>query len=126
MSLADWCILAAALLPILTTGLAKGLGGSYDNHDPRGRALAYDGAAKRAHAAHQNGFEAFPFFAIAVIFAQMKGGPGGAIDALALAFVLLRIGYVGAYVADRATLRSVLWSLAFFAAIAIFVSPLWR
>ncbi len=126
MSLANWCILAAALLPILTTGLAKGLGGSYDNHDPRGRALGYDGAAKRAHAAHQNGFEAFPFFAVAVLLAEMKGGPSGAVNALALTFVLLRIGYVAAYVTDRPTLRSILWSLAFLTTLAIFLSPLWR
>ncbi len=82
MSLANWCILAAALLPILTTGLAKSLGGAYDNHDPRGRALGYDGAAKRAHAAHQNGFEAFPFFAAAVLLAEMKGGPSSAVNVL--------------------------------------------
>ncbi len=126
MSLANWCILAAAILPLMTTGLAKALGGSYNNHDPRGTAMSYEGVARRAHAAHQNGFEAFPFFAVAVLLAEMKGGPSGTIDALALAFVLLRVGYVGAYVTDRAALRSVLWSLAFFTAVAIFLSPVWR
>ncbi len=56
----------------------------------------------------------------------MKGGPSGAVNALALAFVLLRIGYVAAYVTDRPTLRSTLWSLAFLTTLAIFLSPLWR
>ncbi len=63
---------------------------------------------------------------MAVLLAEMKGGPGGAINALAVAFVLLRIGYVAAYVTDKPTLRSVLWSLAFLTALTIFLSPLWR
>ena len=126
MSIAVWCILAAALLPVLTAGFAKAIGGSYDNNDPRGRATRYEGRARRAHAAHQNGFEAFPFFAAAVLLAEMKGGSGATIDVLALAFIAFRIGYVAAYVADRATLRSVLWTCGLATAIAIFTAPLWR
>ena len=126
MTIAIWCILAAGLLPTLTAGLAKRLGGRYDNHDPRGRALGYEGAARRAHAAHLNGYEAFPLFAAAVLVAEIKGGPHGMVDALAAAFVLLRVGYVAAYVLDRPNLRSSLWALAILAMLAIFLSPLWR
>lgn len=126
MTIALWCVLLTALIPLMMTGIAKALGGRYDNHDPRGQALSYSGMAKRAHAAHQNGFEAFPLFAAAVIIAELKGGPRLTVDILAVLFVVFRIAYSGAYIYDQPTLRSTLWVLAFFAAITIFVSPLWR
>jgi uncharacterized MAPEG superfamily protein len=126
MTIALWCVLLTALIPLMMTGIAKALGGRYDNHDPRGQALSYSGMAKRAHAAHQNGFEAFPLFAAAVIIAELKGGPRLTVDMLAMAHVALRIAYSGAYIYDRPTLRSLLWVLALIATVAIFVSPLWR
>jgi uncharacterized MAPEG superfamily protein len=126
MTIAIWCLLAAALLPVVTAGIAKATGGAYDNGDPRGRAQSYQGMAKRAHAAHLNGFESFPLFAAAVLIAEMKGGPRGMVDILALAHVGLRMGYVAAYVFDRPSLRSVLWFLALACTIGVFISPLWR
>jgi uncharacterized MAPEG superfamily protein len=126
MTIALWCMLVAAILPILTVGIAKAAGGSYDNHDPRGRAAMYEGLAKRAHAAHLNAYEAFPLFAAAVLVAELKGGPRGIVDALALAYVAGRIAYSAAYILDWPSLRSIVWSLSFFCAIGIFVSPLWR
>ncbi|MFM9975474.1 MAG: MAPEG family protein [Beijerinckiaceae bacterium] len=126
MSVALWSVLFAALLPILTVGFAKRMGGRYNNNDPRKTAAQYEGVAKRAYAAHQNGYEAFPLFAAAVLVAEMKGAPRGLVDMLALGYVALRIGYVGAYMADKPNLRSILWALSLFAAIAIFIAPLWR
>jgi uncharacterized MAPEG superfamily protein len=126
MSIALWSVLVAGLLPILVVGYSKRLGGSYDNARPRDVAQHYEGAAKRAHAAHFNCYEAFPLFAAAVLLAEMKGAPRGAIDILAVAHIVLRIGYVWAYVSDKPTVRSVAWTLALFATIGIFISPLWR
>ena len=126
MTISLWCVLAAGLLPVLTTGVAKFIGGSYDNRDPRGRAMSYVGAARRAHAAHLNGFEAFPLFAAAVLIAELKGGPRGMVDLLAVGHVLFRLGYTAAYILDRPTLRSFLWSGALFCTIVVFISPLWR
>lgn len=126
LSLADVCVLIAGLLPILTVGIAKAGGGRYNNHDPRTRAASYEGLARRAYAAHQNGFEAFPLFAAAVIIAEMKGGAQGTINALAIAFILFRIGYVAAYAADRPTLRSGIWTLGLLATLAIFMTPMLR
>jgi uncharacterized MAPEG superfamily protein len=126
MTIALWCTLLAALLPILATGLAKRIGGRYDNNDPRGVAQNYQGMARRAHAAHQNGFEAFPLFAVAVLVAEVKGGPRGLVDMLAVAFVAARVAYTGCYIMDQATLRSLVWTLGLACAIAIFISPLWR
>lgn len=126
MTLALWCVLAAGLLPVVTVGIAKALGGSYDNSDPRGRAALYEGLPRRAHAAHLNGFEAFPLFAVAVLVAELKGAPQGMVNLLAGAFLLARLGYVACYLLDLPTPRSLLWTVGFFCAIAIFVSPLWR
>jgi uncharacterized MAPEG superfamily protein len=126
MTLALWCVLLAGLLPVLTVGIAKVMGGRYNNHDPRSHAARYEGVAKRAHAAHLNGFEAFPLFAAAVLVAEMKGAPRGLVDMLAVIYVAARIGYVGCYMLDRPSLRSLLWAVAFFSAIAIFISPVWR
>jgi uncharacterized MAPEG superfamily protein len=126
MTIALWCVLLTALMPLVTTGIAKKLGGSYNNHDPRTRAQTYEGMARRAHAAHQNGFESFPLFAVAVLLAEMKGGPRITVDMLAMAHIGLRIAYTAAYIYDRPSLRSVLWVLALAATIGIFTTPLWR
>jgi uncharacterized MAPEG superfamily protein len=126
MTLALWCVLVAGVLPYLTVGIAKAMGGSYDNHDPRGSAASYEGLARRAHAAHLNGFESFPLFAAAVLVAELKGGPRGAVDMLAIVFIAARIGYIACYLTDRPSLRSLLWSAGALSAIGIFISPLWR
>jgi uncharacterized MAPEG superfamily protein len=126
MTFALWCVLAAGLLPVMTVGIAKAMGGRYDNSDPRGRAASYEGLPRRAHAAHLNGFEAFPLFAVAVLVAELKGAPQGSVNLLAGVFLLARVGYVACYLLDKPTLRSLLWTVGFFSAIGIFVSPLWR
>jgi uncharacterized MAPEG superfamily protein len=126
MTIAIWCLLVAGLLPIATVGYAKFKGGAYDNTLPRERASTYEGAAKRAYAAHQNSFEAFPFFAAAVLVAELKGAPRGLVDGLAVAYILFRLGYTWSYITDRATLRSLLFAGAFFSAIGLFLSVLAR
>lgn len=68
MSVAYWCVLFAAVLPYLTVGIAKARG-RYDNANPRAPDT-YEGVALRAHSAHQNGIEALPFFAVAVLVAS--------------------------------------------------------
>ena len=59
-----------------------------------------------------NSWEALPFFAAAVIIAHLLDADQTWLDWLAVGFVLLRIAYVGAYVADRSTLRSLIWTAA--------------
>jgi uncharacterized MAPEG superfamily protein len=125
LSIANLCVLAAALLPILAVGYAKAAGGRYDNADPRAVATGYQGKARRAYAAHQNGFEVFPFFAAAVIVAEMRGAGGVAVNGLALAFIGARVGYTLAYVNDVPSLRSILWTAGFAATVAIFLAPLY-
>lgn len=120
MTLAYACILIAALLPIVCAGIAKSgmfsvprSQGGYDNHDPRAWLARQTGWRARANAAQANSFEAMPFFVGAVIVAHATGGRQGLVDALAVAFILLRIAYIGLYLADRDSLRSLVWVAAF-------------
>lgn len=123
MPIAYWCVLVAGILPVLTVGLAK-YGGPIDNNHPRDQAETYQGYRRRAYAAHQNGYEAFPLFAVAVLVAESQGGAGELLDGLAIAFVLARLAYIACYVLDAAVLRSIAWSVGFLASIVIFCLPL--
>src|SRR3546814_7254438 len=73
MTTALWCVLVAALLPFLFTGLAKA-SKRFDNAAPRDYFEQSTGWRKRAHWAQLNSFEAFPAFAAAVIIAQIAAG----------------------------------------------------
>ncbi len=125
MTIALWCVLVAGLMPLVFTGIAKA-GGKYDNKAPREWATRVRGYRARAYAAHLNSFEAFPFFAAAVIVAEMKGAPRGLLDGMAAAFVAARAGYFAAYVGNAAGARTLVWLAGLALPIAIFVSPLWR
>lgn len=122
MTVALWCVLAAALLPYLATTIAKAGGERYENRDPRAWLGRQQGLRLRAHNAQLNGFEAFPFFAAAVIVAQMLQAPQERVDALALIFIVARIGYLVCYLADWHWARSVAWLLGWLACIFLFVS----
>jgi uncharacterized MAPEG superfamily protein len=118
--------LIAAVLPYGTVAIAKGLARP-DNRDPR-KPGTYAGLSYRAHSAHQNGLETFPFFAVAVLVAS-GGSPHAAIailNTLALGWVGLRLVYCLAYVSDRANLRSVAWIIGLFISVAIFTLPAWH
>lgn len=123
MSVAVWCVVAAGLMPFLFTGVAKSLGRRYDNRQPRAWQSGLEGAPARAHAAHLNAFEAFPLFAAGVLFAAHGGAAPDRIDQLALAFVLLRLGYGACYIAGWATVRSLVWLAALVCSVALFFLP---
>ncbi len=86
MTIAIWCILIAATLPYVAFAFVKGL----DPNLPRDHVGDLTGRAARAYGAHLNAIETFPWFAAAVIVAQMIGGPSRIADVLAVAYVLLR------------------------------------
>jgi uncharacterized MAPEG superfamily protein len=121
MTIAYWCVLAAALLPYVFTGIAKFGERPYDNRTPRLFLESLEGRQQRAHWAQLNSFEAFPPFAAAVIIAHLCEVPQGSIDTLAVAFVGLRVIYGWAYVADRPNLRSLVWIGALACVVALFV-----
>jgi len=127
MTTAEWCVFAALMLYLLTIAPIKWLGfRRFDNSKPRDPAFYQDPIAARALGAHQNGIEAFPFFAIAVLLAEFRGGPQRYVNELAVLFVIVRIAYVLTYLGNRPTLRSILWSIGFAINCAIFFLPALR
>ena len=122
MTIALWCVLAAALLPYLAATIAKAGGERYDNRDPRAWLERQDGFRARANNAQANSFEAFPFFAAAVFVAQLLQAPQERVDALALIFVAARVGYLLCYLADWHLARSLAWLAGWLACIFLFVS----
>ncbi len=121
MTTALWCVLVAGLLPYAATLVAKG-GARFDNREPRAWLARQTGWRARAHAAQQNGFEAFPLFAAAVLAAQQLHAPQARVDLLAEVFVGARLAYLVTYVADLHLLRSMVWTVGIGAAVAIFVA----
>ncbi len=118
-TIAYWCVLFMAILPIVCTGIAKyGMfgksrrDGGYDNHNPRAWLAKQTDWRARANAAQANTFEALPFFFAAVIIAHQLQARQTVVDILAFMFVVLRMSYVLMYVADMAKTRSVIWFAA--------------
>jgi len=127
MTVAEWCVFASLMLYLLSIASVKWLRyGAFDNSRPRDRAFYEEPLAARALGAHQNGIEAFPFFAAAVLLAEFRACPQNLINELAILFVIVRIAYVFTYIGNRPTLRSILWSIGFAINIAIFFMPAWR
>jgi uncharacterized MAPEG superfamily protein len=114
-----WCVLIAALMPVVCAGIAKwgSFGkrrrdGGYDNHDPRDWLAKQQGFRNRANAAQANCFEALPFFIGALVLAQQMQAPVSTVQLLAAIFVALRAVYVGLYLADLPMARSLVWMSA--------------
>ena len=127
MTVAEYCVFACVAIYLLTIVSVKKLGsGQYDNSKPRDPAFYQDAIRARALGAHQNGIEAFPFFAAAVLLAEFRAAPQNLINELAVLFVIVRIAYVFTYIGDRPRLRSILWNLGFIINVAIFFLPLLR
>jgi uncharacterized MAPEG superfamily protein len=121
MPFAYWCILIAALLPLALVGYAKSE--SRDNNTPRDGAEQLAGVKRRAYAAHQNAYENFPFFAVAVIAALNFDASSTVVSGLALLYIAFRLAHAWLYIADRPSLRSAAYAGGLFTNIAIFVLP---
>ncbi len=133
MTPAVFCILIAAVMPIVCAGLAKARAwgvprrdGGYDNRNPRDWLAKQEGFGKWADAAQQNCWEALPFFAAAVIISHMLGVVGTLPNTLALSFIALRVVYVWLYVTGRQMQRSLVWVAAFAVNVAIFLLPAFK
>ncbi len=93
MTIAEWMLLGAVLLYLLTLAPIKPLGyKSFDNANPRDPAFFTPGIRTRVLGAHINGIETFLFFAAAVVLAEFRAMPQHWIDALAVGFVVIRLG----------------------------------
>ena len=118
-TIAYWCVLVAAVLPIVCAGIAKSgmftispKKGGYDNNNPRAWLARQTDWRARANAAQANTFEALPFFFAAVIIAHQLQARQAVLDILAFMFVVLRVGYILMYVSDMAKTRSAIWVAA--------------
>lgn len=128
-TVAYWCVLTAAMLPILCAGIAKWgtfttprRDGGYDNHDPRAWLARQTNWRARANAAQANSFEALPFFIGAVIIAHQLQAAQTRLDVLAFLFVVARLMYIVMYLADMATPRSIAWTIGLVLNVAILFS----
>ena len=121
MTTALWCLMVAALLPIVCTGIAKWGFRGYDNSRPRDWLAAQEGWRGRANAAQQNSWEAFAIFSAAVLTAHVAGAPQPTVDAIALAFISTRLVYTWCYIMNFASLRSLVWLVGLGLSISLFV-----
>jgi uncharacterized MAPEG superfamily protein len=112
MSIANWCVVAACVLPVLTVGMAKASFGLKSS-------VNKSGWQHRAVAAQANGFEALPLFIAAIVLAQQAHADQARIDLLAMTFIGIRLAYVAAYLMNQAALRSLIWFTGLGVSIAI-------
>lgn len=123
MVMAYWFILIAALMPYSVVQIARGK--AFNNAKPRDAYIDADAAQKRALGAHLNSFEAFPFYAAAVLVALQAGMGGVLLNVLAGLWLLVRGAYIYAYLKDIPTWRSRIWGVGMVLCIAIITMPLW-
>jgi len=131
MSFPLWCLFFAALMLVLTkapvaVAMARSGGKGYDNNHPRAQQAELTGWGARAMAAHSNMFEAFPLFAAAVLVVQVSGSIGTLANVLAGLFIVARVLYTLLYLADRSTLRSLVWGVGFISCLIMLVLPAMR
>jgi len=106
-------LLIAACLPYVCALIAKAGGKGFDNNHPRFWLERQQGWRARAHCAQQNLFEGLPLYFLAVLWALLyRHIDEQTLTLWMLAWLLLRVGYIGAYLANLGMLRSLLWFLA--------------
>lgn len=112
--------LAKAFVAVAMAREGKG----YDNHHPRTQQSKLTGWGARAYAAHQNGFEAFSMFGIAILLNLLLEVDLYFIEILALSFISLRFLYIYLYIADFSYARSTIWVIAFLCNVSMYILPL--
>ena len=100
------------------------LGPRYDNRNVREWQSRLTGSAQRAHAAHLNSFEAFPFFAAAVLAAIVAQADMARVAVLSIAFLVARLAYGLVYVLDIAVVRSLVWFAGLGTVVAILLEAI--
>ena len=122
MTFSLWCVLLAALLPLVWVGCAKIGADGYDNNKPRVFPANLKNWPQRANWAQSNSYEAFPPFAAGVIIAHMLGANQLTVDILAGTFLTVRILHGIFYIRDMATLRTLVWTIGFLCIIGLFLA----
>lgn len=122
MTVALWCVFIAGLLPYAAALTAKAGAPGFDNNEPRAWLAKQTGFRARANAAQQNSFEAFAFFAVAVLVAHVTRGPQAQVDTLAMVFIAARVLYIAMYLGGWGTIRSLVWAVGIIATVWIFLT----
>ena len=120
MNIAIVSVLIAGLMPLTCAVIAKAGKRNYDNHNPRQWLAQQTGYRARANAAQANCFEAFPFFAIGILFAMHSQVDASRIDLYASVFVVARMIYIVSYIIDQDKLRSLAWLVGLLSTIGLF------
>lgn len=109
-----YLILIACLLPYVFTLIAKKAAGfqNRDNQNPREFLAKTTGLAARANAVQQNSFESLPLFIAAILMAEYMVIQQHWIMTMGIAYLVLRVVYGICYLANWATLRSIVWMLS--------------
>jgi uncharacterized MAPEG superfamily protein len=112
-----WSLLLSGAVVILSlvplgAGRAKANFTPEDLAAPRAMFERLPAWGQRASWAHQNSFEAFTLHAPACLLCLQAGASGPLLTAAALLQPLLRLIYIGAYVANQPLLRSLCWAVA--------------
>ncbi len=95
----------------------------YDNKQPRRQQRRLKGWAARAVAGHQNALETFPMFASAVIINHLAGGDLRTASLLSIAYIVVRVLYHVAYLADADYMRTLFWLIGFLTTCVLFLEP---
>ena len=116
-----YLIIIACLLPYVFAVVAKMAGGfkREDNQNPREFLAKVTGLSARANAVQQNSFESLPLFIAAILMAEYMVVPEVVVMMFGIAYIVLRIIYGICYLANWATLRSIVWMLSLLCPICI-------
>ncbi len=127
MTIALACIpIALALIYVPKIPLSVAMGRrpeGYDNKHPRDQQAQLTGWGRRALAAHQNAFEAFPPFAAGVLVATVGHADPKWTSILALTFVASRLIYPFLYLANIDKMRSLVWGVGLLSSFGLMLLP---
>ena len=126
MNIPVFSLLVAGVLPVCSAAIAKWGFRQFDNRNPREWLSGQTGFRARANAAQLNAFEAFPFFAAAVVLGLVLQLDPAVLDRYCLVFLAARVLYLMAYIADFASFRTLCWLLGYTSCIAIYTQLLTR
>lgn len=122
MTTALWVLLVTLLLPIVCAGLSKAGGTDrYDNANPRDWLARRTGRQARANAAQSNSWEALATYVAGLLAAFIGGADPASVATVAVVFLVARIAYIVCYLADLATLRSIVWLVGFGSCVCLVV-----
>lgn len=117
-------LFATAMLPLIINLIGAYFRnqqlGYIDNKNPRQQAGKLTGIGLRCYAAQQNSWEALALISAAVLCAFLMGATAEQMLLPVQIFFVTRIIYIACYLANLATLRSIVWIIGLGACISLF------